>query len=259
MEKVFSGYALFFVLFLTGSTIGGCFPTVEELAVHGWIPPDDGATEYYVLEATMDVYGFNLEHGQQTGAANVDPESYNDSQTHFTTSWFVSFFINNTVEESKKGCLDMRCPGFQRTGGSHPFVPGQVINPVSSTSRRKQYITVRVSKDQNSGDWEIYFGFDGKAKIIGYYPRSLFTSLSNKPVNIVFGGFAFWKEHKPSPPMGSGIAPPKNAASFSNLKFFDAAGNAHPIDHDLAHVSDCYPVTDVRDGVFSYGGPGNVC
>ncbi|BAT13262.1 Os11g0222680 [Oryza sativa Japonica Group] len=155
MEKVFSGYALFFVLFLTGSTIGGCFPTVEELAVHGWIPPDDGATEYYGLEATMDVYGFNLEHGQQTGGFiwiynsdetpaanvihagwNVDPESYNDSQTHFTTSWFV--------EESKKGCLDMRCPGFQRTGGSHPFVPGQ---------------------DQNSGDWEIYFGFDGKAKL----------------------------------------------------------------------------------------------
>ncbi|KAF2910128.1 protein neprosin [Oryza sativa Japonica Group] len=301
MEKVFSGYALFFVLFLTGSTIGGCFPTVEEvqknwralmapilhanlsksshesnqssakyLAVHGWIPPDDGATEYYGLEATMDVYGFNLEHGQQTGGFiwiynsdetpaanvihagwNVDPESYNDSQTHFTTSWFV--------EESKKGCLDMRCPGFQRTGGSHPFVPGQVINPVSSNSSRKQYITVRVSKDQNSGDWEIYFGFDGKAKVIGYYPRSLFTSLSNKPVNIVFGGFALWKEHKPSPPMGSGIAPPKNAASFSNLKFFDAAGNAHPIDHDLAHVSDCYPVTDVRDGMFSYGGPGNVC
>lgn len=59
--------------------------------------------------------------------------------------------------------------------------------------------------------------------------------------------------------MGSGIARPKNAASFSNLKFFDAAGNAHPIDHDLAHVSDCYPVTDVRDGMFSYGGPGNVC
>lgn len=38
-----------------------------QLAVHGWIPPDDGSTEYYGLEATMDVYGFNLEHGQQTG------------------------------------------------------------------------------------------------------------------------------------------------------------------------------------------------
>uniref|UniRef100_A0A0E0MDZ3 Neprosin PEP catalytic domain-containing protein n=1 Tax=Oryza punctata TaxID=4537 RepID=A0A0E0MDZ3_ORYPU len=75
---------------------------------------------------------------------NVYPESYNDSQTHFTTSWFV--------EESSKGCLDMHCPGFQRT-----------------------------------------------------------------------------------------------------------AGNAHPIDHDLAYISDCYPVTDVKDGMFSYGGPGNVC
>lgn len=207
MEKVFSGYALFFVLFLTGSTIGGCFPTVEEvhlqlytvfnydsnliefnvkctssgshswycsfcfswtqltrfkrigehwwppyfmqtylnrvmnqinlaqnmwvpnpmffflssnsercicrhdydfhdqirwqLAVHGWIPPDDGSTEYYGLEATMDVYGFNLEHGQQTGgfiwiynsdetpAANVIHAGWNVSWTLSPCFWIT--------------------------------------------------------------------------------------------------------------------------------------------------------------------------
>ncbi|KAF0918268.1 hypothetical protein E2562_023350 [Oryza meyeriana var. granulata] len=35
------------------------------MRVHGWDPTDD-ANEYYGLEATMDVYGFNLEDGQQT-------------------------------------------------------------------------------------------------------------------------------------------------------------------------------------------------
>lgn len=37
-----------------------------QLAVYGWGPSDNAIT-YYGVEATMDVYGFNLEHGQQTG------------------------------------------------------------------------------------------------------------------------------------------------------------------------------------------------
>uniref|UniRef100_A0A0D9UW23 Neprosin PEP catalytic domain-containing protein n=1 Tax=Leersia perrieri TaxID=77586 RepID=A0A0D9UW23_9ORYZ len=291
---------LFLVLFLTSSTAGGCFPTVEkELrknwgklmaptlhvnlsslnyestqsartynAVYGW-SPENGATEFYGLEATMDVYGFNLEHGQETGGFiwirnkdetqgsnyigagwNVYPEGYNDSHTHFTTFWFV---------DPSKGCLDMNCPGFQSTGGSHPVVPGQMINPVSSPSHNKQYITIRISKDQNTGDWKIYYGFNGEAKIIGFYPRHLFTSLSYKPVSIIFGGVASHKEHQPSPPMGSGIAPPKDAASFSNLKFFDADGHAYPIDRELPDISWCYPITDIASYKFFYGGPGNVC
>uniref|UniRef100_A0A0D9UW24 Neprosin PEP catalytic domain-containing protein n=1 Tax=Leersia perrieri TaxID=77586 RepID=A0A0D9UW24_9ORYZ len=198
----------------------------------------------------MDVYGFNLEHGQETGGFiwirsndetqgsnyigagwNVYPEGYNDSHAHFTTFWFV---------DPSKGCLDMNCPGFQSTGGSHPIIPGQ---------------------DPKTGDWEIYYGFNGEAKIIGFYPRHLFTSLSYKPVNIVFGGVVSHVEDKLSPPMGSGIAPPKDdAASFSNLKFFDAAGNAYPIDRKLEYMSSsCYLVTDIASYKFFYGGPGNVC
>uniref|UniRef100_A0A0E0LHI9 Neprosin PEP catalytic domain-containing protein n=1 Tax=Oryza punctata TaxID=4537 RepID=A0A0E0LHI9_ORYPU len=199
-------------------------------SAHGWRHSDD-AIEYYGLEATMDVYGFNLKHGQQTGGFiwiystdeesatneviagwNVEPESYNDTQTHFST-WFIEGPVSNA-------CPDMRCPGFESMYSSE-IVPGMVVNSVSSTSSGKQYITVRVSKDQNTGDWQIYYGFNEDAKLIGYYPISLFTSLSYKPVTIMFGGFAFKNEHEPSPPMSSGNAPLKNAASFSSLKFFE--------------------------------------
>uniref|UniRef100_A0A0E0BT35 Neprosin PEP catalytic domain-containing protein n=1 Tax=Oryza glumipatula TaxID=40148 RepID=A0A0E0BT35_9ORYZ len=258
MEKFFTQSALLCVLFLASSTVGGCFPLMEEevqknwqtlmapildvnlsssghesnqagtlyLAVYG-SGPSDNAITYYGVEATMDVYGFNLEHGQQTGGFisiynkdeasainnviagwNIEPESYNDSQTHFST-WFT---------QGSNACPDMRCPGFESVFSSE-IVPGMVINPVSTTSSDKQYITVRVSKDPNSGDWQVYYGFNGEARLTGYYPRSLFTSLSYKPVTIMFGGYAFKKEHKlPSPPMGSGNAPIKNAASFSSVK-----------------------------------------
>uniref|UniRef100_A0A0E0HXD4 Neprosin PEP catalytic domain-containing protein n=1 Tax=Oryza nivara TaxID=4536 RepID=A0A0E0HXD4_ORYNI len=239
---------------------------VYYFAAYGSIPSDD-AIKYYGLEATMDIYGFNLEHGQQTGGFiwiyntdeasavnkviagwNVEPESYNDSQTHFST-WFI---------EGSNVCPDMRCPGFESVFSSE-IIPGMVISPVSTTSGKKQYITVRVSKDQNSGDWQIYYGFNGDAKLTGHYPRSLFTSLSDKPVTILFGGYALRKDQKPSPPMGSGNAPFKNAASFSSIKFFDAGGNAHPIDFRLGFISNCYTISVIENDGFFYGGPGNIC
>uniref|UniRef100_A0A0E0LHT4 Neprosin PEP catalytic domain-containing protein n=1 Tax=Oryza punctata TaxID=4537 RepID=A0A0E0LHT4_ORYPU len=296
MKNISTQSALLGVLVLTSSIVGGCSPTMEKevqknwrtlmtpllsvnfsssdhistqadlFAAYGLIPSDD-AINYYGLEATMDVYGFNLEHGQQTGGFiwiyntdeasvvnkviagwNVEPESYNDSQTHFST-WFI---------EGSNVCPDMRCPGFESVSSSE-IVPGMVISPVSTTSGEKQYITIRVSKDQHSGDWQIYYGFNGDAKLTGYYPRSLFTSLSNKPVTIMFGGYALRKEHKPSPPMGSGNAPFKNAASLSSIKFFDASGNAHPIDSRLGFISNCYSISVIENDGFFYGGPGNIC
>lgn len=76
----------------------------------------------------------------------------------------------------------------------------------------------------------------------------------------MFGGYAFKKEHKlPSPPMGSGNAPIKNAASFSSVKFFDAGGNSHQINSALGYISNCYRVSDFEHDGFFYGGPGNFC
>uniref|UniRef100_A0A0D9WVN9 Neprosin PEP catalytic domain-containing protein n=1 Tax=Leersia perrieri TaxID=77586 RepID=A0A0D9WVN9_9ORYZ len=219
----------------------------------------------------MDVYGFNLEYGQKTGgliwiyndderkALNeivagwlVSPEDYKDSKTHFTMDWFVG-------GEPSKGCIDMSCPGFQRTPGSD-VVPGQAIDPVSSTSRGQQYITIRVSKDRGSNNWEIYYGFNGDAKIIGYYPKSLFYSLSYKPVTIMFGGFVYKYVRQRSPPMGSGIAPSRPAAaSFRSMKLIDADGNKHPVDFDLTLGEQCFHATPIKYGMFFYGGPGNVC
>ena len=43
------------------------------------------------------------------------------------------------------GCVNLDCPGFKVVKGS-PISPGDIISPISGISRKRQTITIRVSK-----------------------------------------------------------------------------------------------------------------
>ncbi|XP_047083958.1 uncharacterized protein LOC124695113 [Lolium rigidum] len=151
---------------------------------------------YYGVEVTMDVYDFYLQPEQHSSASiwiydmgdgrqtsitgfvlgwHVHPALYKDSDTHFVTWW-----PGNGSHPG--GCYNSQCPGFVRTGSS--IAPGDVINPVSEVMGKKQYITIRASKHKSSGDWQIYYGFNGPAQLVGYFPKSLFPKLEKNQFNI---------------------------------------------------------------------------
>nr|XP_020177504.1 uncharacterized protein LOC109763019 [Aegilops tauschii subsp. strangulata] len=72
----------------------------------------------------MDVYGFNLNHGQMTGGA---------------------IWIQNLKKDSHRstGCVNLDCPGFQLVKGS-PISPGDIITLVSGINGKRHSITIKV-------------------------------------------------------------------------------------------------------------------
>ncbi|XP_037449855.1 uncharacterized protein LOC119319483 [Triticum dicoccoides] len=244
---------------------------INHFSVHLWNKRLDG-NNYYALEATMDVYGFHLGHEEQSVAAiwiysrgedgkspvtgfalgwHIHPALYKDTNTYFLTHWTG----NGSPPD---GCYNIRCPGYIRTSSS--TTPGDVITPVSSIRDKKQYITIKAYKDKKSGDWQVHYGFNSPAKLIGYFPKSLFSDMEKKQLIISFGGFTSHPHAQPSPPMGSGLFPGRNAASFKNLKFVDAEGSTHDINKDLPFnvtSHSCYRLPTIVSGHFFYGGSGH--
>lgn len=55
-----------------------------------------------------------------------------------------------------------------------------------------------IFKDPKSGNWWLSFGDDDQ---IGYWPSSLFSSLSSSATEIAWGGAVFTTNNEASPPM----------------------------------------------------------
>ncbi|XP_044955321.1 uncharacterized protein LOC123405853 [Hordeum vulgare subsp. vulgare] len=240
-------------------------------SVHTWYP-EGGKDHYYGVEATIDVYTYDLHVGQSSGAMisivnrgdgkpsslsgiqfgwHIFPWLYKDSHTHFYTSWISG-------ESSSKGCWNMKCAGYHKT--SSRIAPGQVMSPLSRINGNKSYITLRIFKEKSSGDWHIHVGANSAhPKPVGYFPKSLISGLIDKPVEISFGGYVKHRKSRPSPPMGSGyVFETGRAASFGILKLVDAEGIDHNIDADLPSSTDgkgCYTPSKIKWAQFFYGGP----
>ncbi|XP_044431144.1 uncharacterized protein [Triticum aestivum] len=161
---------------------------------------------------------------------HISPSLYKDSRTHFYTAWISG-------GTSRKGGMNMICPGFHKTSSS--IAPGNVISPLSRIGGQKTYITLRIFKEKYPGDWHIHFGAKGDRKPVGYFPKSLIPGLVDKPLEITFGGYVNHKKPRHSPPTGSGyISTSGNAASFSNLKLIDADYISHIVNVDLPSTED---------------------
>ncbi|KAM0897638.1 hypothetical protein ACQ4PT_022434 [Festuca glaucescens] len=231
------------------------------------------SSDYFGVEATLDVYGLTLQPGQQSEGGiwitsgdggqsspiegmytgwHIHPGLYKDSRTHFYVGW------ESDLSYPPMGCFNMICDGFRKLSSS--ITPGDVINPVSSINGNKQYITVRIFKDKSSGDWNVYYGLNGSPKIVGYFPKSLLPAMIDKPVQLRFGGYVSHEKPAPSPPMGNGNAPSSgSAASVSSIKLIDADGNDHMANTNLRYYEtrqDCYSLSRIDSGRFFYGGPG---
>ncbi|XBJ13057.1 hypothetical protein VPH35_017472 [Triticum aestivum] len=225
------------------------------------------AGSYFGLVVTMDVYGYNLIHGQVSTTTitvgnlegdfksnedaiwvgwQVYPNHYGDSRTRFFTLWTRDAYRTT-------GCFDMECPDFEPTRGEG-LKPGAVIDPLSHHK-----ITIKVLQDRRTRDWWIHAGFNGSTPVIGRYPAKLFDSLYRKAIHIGMGGVVGAVGSTPTPPMGSGYFPSHKSATITDISYIGENGKLTPFSLNTRKVetkSSCYSVSPITNARFSYGGPG---
>ncbi|XP_020113805.1 uncharacterized protein LOC109727970 [Ananas comosus] len=230
---------------------------------------------YYGAKATLVVYGFpNLEVGQISSAGiwvangadgprnqlnviqagwQVFPELYGDSNTHFFTSWTADGY-NST------GCYNLQCNGFVLTNTSG-LAPGVLLRPVTTPGGTQYEISIRIFKDPTTGNWWLQYGHGDNLTPVGYWPKSLFTSLADEATRVDFGGeVSFQKKNGVSPPMGSGYFPTDHSktAYIKDTAYVDKDGN-YFIPKNPASYADnpyCYKLAGYDPLRFAYGGPG---
>ncbi|RVW78112.1 hypothetical protein CK203_049749 [Vitis vinifera] len=167
---------------------------------------------YHGAGARLDIYNPRAENEQLSAAIimvlagplgkrggirtgwMVNPELYGDSRTRFFTSW--------TQENNGRtsGCYDLTCPGFIQTSR---FIPlGASFSNVSQIGGVQYDASMLISKDPVSGDWWLMVLDDDKP--IGYWPKTLFESLSRDADAALWAGLVY-SGSSDSPPMGSGV------------------------------------------------------
>uniref|UniRef100_A0A453MX03 Neprosin PEP catalytic domain-containing protein n=2 Tax=Aegilops tauschii subsp. strangulata TaxID=200361 RepID=A0A453MX03_AEGTS len=238
---------------------------VEHIAAYQ-TPPNSTMTLYGAM-ATLDVYEcLAVKAGQIVSAEiwvenyqkekpndvnvvqvgwNIQPSYYGDNKTHFLIGWTANG--NKT-----KGCFDLKCDGFVPVKNP-PITPG-------GTLEGKTKISIKIFKSKKNGDWSLHFAHVGeKFAPVGFWPRSLFESLSDHANYVTWGGYTSSLVRTPSPPMGNGRWPEGDSASFQNVQYVNNDGHGYlPMPNLHSRVTDaaCYRVSEFRADKFSYGGPG---
>ncbi|KAL5207452.1 hypothetical protein ABZP36_031887 [Zizania latifolia] len=123
----------------------------------------------------------------------------------FSGDNFARFHIH-WVGSTKKRCYDFNCPGFVQV--SRSAAVGGRVWPLSVYNGPQYVITVVLFQDQKTKDWWLARR-DKKSPIgyrpLGYWPGSLFNSLSQKATSAFWGGFVRGPTVSSDPPvMGSG-------------------------------------------------------
>ncbi|XP_021718574.1 uncharacterized protein LOC110686268 [Chenopodium quinoa] len=164
------------------------------------------------------------------------------------------------------GCYDLTCPGFVQT--NKDFAVGAYIDSSSVYGGIQKSINLYIYRDSSTKDWWLTYG--GKA--MGYWPASLFTSMTDKGGDIVAWGGEVADEMA----QGNNTITQMGSGHFSNegfgkscyirdLFYVDYADNnfkeVHPKQEDfevLTSVPKCYDSRFVQNAElrFYFGGPG---
>lgn len=126
-------------------------------------------------------------------------------------------------------------------------------------------------QDPHTRDWLLYREDLITPKLIGYWPKSLFTTLANSATHIEWGGHVGYAQRETGPPMGSGFYATElgqKAAYIKNIELFDSDGRSFELidgaQYARTDVEECYNLTPLinsgkyglHDGfLFYFGGP----
>ncbi|KAK9735858.1 hypothetical protein RND81_04G233100 [Saponaria officinalis] len=124
----------------------------------------------------------------------VNPEVFKDDESHLYTKFFAG----------AKGCINTQCPGFVV---QVPNILGYVPETYSQVRGDQWTWNITIKKHQDDGNW--WFSImeqHGTEVLVGYWPKTLFTSLAEVASQVEWGG----EINNPGasnvhPEMGSGV------------------------------------------------------
>ncbi|KAI3962149.1 hypothetical protein MKW98_005780 [Papaver atlanticum] len=237
-----------------GITMGGNFLGVQA-KINLWKPLTETRNEMSVSQIWVEAGQLGDINTIELGWI-VNPTLYGDDNTRFFIYWTAAAYNHS-------GCYNNQCNGFVLT--TSDICLGGDFSEVSTLNGSQKDATFGVHKDQKTGHWWVRLqGID-----VGYYPSSLFTTLSTTATRLNFGGEIFNTKsygHHTSTEMGSGHLPSEGglgtSSYFNEIQVVDENNvTKDPKDFEI-HVTnpDCYDLKVHKDHTngfgFNYGGPG---
>ncbi|KAK9068801.1 hypothetical protein SSX86_012917 [Deinandra increscens subsp. villosa] len=232
--------------------------------------------EFYGAKATMNVWNPKIHQSNEFSLSQiwllggsfasdlnsieagwqVSPDLYGDNNTRLFIYWTSDAY-------QATGCYNLLCSGFVQT--NNEIAIGGSISPISQSHGSQYDITILIWKDPEEGNWWMQFG---NGKVLGYWPATLFSYLSDSASLIEWGGevvnTASDGQHSTTQ-MGSGAFPEEGfskASYFRNIQIVDESNNLRdPKDmNTFSEQPNCYNVqthnNDKWGSHFYYGGPG---
>ncbi|CAH1448796.1 unnamed protein product [Lactuca virosa] len=232
--------------------------------------------EFYGAKATMNVWDPQIQQSNEFSLSQiwllggsfasdlnsievgwqVSPDLYGDNHTRFFTYWTSDAY-------QATGCYNLLCSGFIQI--NNEIALGASISPISKYHGSQYDISILVWKDPEQGNWWMQFG---NGKVLGYWPASLFSYLTDSASMIQWGGevvnSASDGQHTTTQ-MGSGHFPEEGfgkSSYFRNVQIVDGS-NSLRVPKDIQTFTEepnCYDVQTGKNGAWGsyifYGGPG---
>ncbi|XP_028777885.1 uncharacterized protein LOC114734416 [Neltuma alba] len=136
--------------------------------------------KYYGGKGAMNVWNPNVEQSQEysLSATWVGSDADRENIEVIEAGW-------QSDSSKNTGCYDLLCSGFVQVYSAVAL--GSSIMPLSlyNDTNSQYQITITIWKDKGDGDWWMRYGTD---QIVGYWPSSLFSSLSDSATVIEWGG-----------------------------------------------------------------------
>ncbi|KAK9733466.1 hypothetical protein RND81_04G069400 [Saponaria officinalis] len=179
---------------------------------------------------TFNAYNISLEQSQYSAAEFL----IQNDDDRIKAGWMVNPTVNKDnharifgyFDAGQSHCFNTLCPGFVAV--RKDIYLGIPLTPLSVRGEMPYYFQMRIHQDIVNGNW--WLNVCGED--IGFWPKQIFTTMSNTATLVAVGGEAYSPIDRPLPPMGNGYYPVQSmrlSAYCSHIVFVD--GNHRIIDH----------------------------
>ncbi|CAN6994852.1 unnamed protein product [Brassica rapa subsp. trilocularis] len=225
--------------------------------INVWNPDVEMPNEFSLAQIWVLGGNFNSDLNSIEAGWQVSPQLYGDNHTRLFTYWTSDAYQGT-------GCYNLLCSGFVQI--NREIAMGGSISPLSSYGNSQYDITILIWKDPKEGHWWLQFG---EKYIMGYWPASLFSYLSESASMIEWGGEVVNSQSEAgqhtTTQMGSGRFAEEGwgkASYFKNVQVVDGSNKLRNPENLQVFTDEenCYNVKSGNGGSwgshFYYGGPG---
>ncbi|KAL0739703.1 hypothetical protein Bca4012_081216 [Brassica carinata] len=225
--------------------------------INVWNPDVEMPNEFSLAQIWVLGGNFNSDLNSIEAGWQVSPQLYGDTRTRLFTYWTSDAYQGT-------GCYNLLCSGFVQI--NREIAMGGSISPLSNYGNSQYDITILIWKDPKEGHWWLQFG---EKYIIGYWPASLFSYLSESASMIEWGGEVVNSQSEEgqhtTTQMGSGRFAEEGwgkASYFKNVQVVDGSNELRNPENlqVFTDQENCYNVKSGDGGSwgshFYYGGPG---